>query len=259
MHSRRDIQQDLSLKLRRFRSSASSRFFVHRSHQSNVDDDNDETDARNSAQVPKQYKVEEEITGYRVTLRDYLNMASYEINYVKSVHNLSITAITAVSLFGYLFLVSLFAVVGYLMDHDDICVSVVDNDEEGMRFRNYFALSWHTFSTVGYGHVRPEQTNGPVSCVIVSFVFFMESFVGVMYAGLCGALLYSRITKALDHADVMFSSGICISYCSFKDFPVLELRIVNCVSSNFYDIFLIGNILLQLPSNFREQMLWEVK
>eukprot|EP00815_Leptocylindrus_aporus_P011639 CAMPEP_0116063404 /NCGR_PEP_ID=MMETSP0322-20121206/8399_1 /TAXON_ID=163516 /ORGANISM="Leptocylindrus danicus var. apora, Strain B651" /LENGTH=339 /DNA_ID=CAMNT_0003549025 /DNA_START=152 /DNA_END=1168 /DNA_ORIENTATION=+ len=225
MHSRRDIQHDLSLKLRRFRS-ASSRYFAHRSYQSNVDDD--ETDARDSTHVPKQYKVEEEITDYRATLRDYLNMASYEINYVKCVHNLSIMAITAVSLIGYLVLVSLFAVVGYLIDHDDICVSVGGNDEEGVRFRNYFALSWHIFSTVGYGHIHPERTNGPASCIIVAYLFFIESFVGVMYGGLCGALLYSRITKALDHADVMFSNGICISYCDSNDFPVLELRIVNC-------------------------------
>ena len=256
MHSRRDIQHDLSLKLRRFRS-APSQYVTHRNYQSNMDDD--ETDARDNTHVPKQYKVEEEITDYRATLRDYLNMASYEFNYVKCVHNLSIMAITAVSLIGYLVLVSLFAVVGYLIDHDDICLNVGANDQEGVRFRNYFALSWHVFSTVGYGHIHPERRNEPASCIIIAYLFFIESFVGVMYGGLCGALLYSRITKALDHADVMFSNGICISYDDSSDFPVLELRIVNCVSSNFYDIFYRLGRFCFIASNFREQILWEVK
>jgi len=201
----------------------SFRFSSSLGHQFDVGDDG--SDARKS--IPKQFKVKEAATDYSATLRDYLKMSSHEINQIKCIHNLSITTITAISLFGYVFLVSLFGVFVYLIDTDNLCVAAGDDDEASIPFRTYYALSWHTFSTVGFGQIHPEPELSS-SCAVISLTFFLESFVGVMYAGLCGALLYSRITKELDHADVLFSNGICISYCRFEDFPVLELRIVNC-------------------------------
>lgn len=251
-NSRSSFQQEISLQPRRFptedraskyylkKSLTMSNLFSFRfssslSHQFDVGDDG--SDARKS--FPKQFKVKEEATDYSATLRDYLKMSSHEINQIKCIHNLSITTITAISLFGYVFLVSLFGVFVYLIDTDHLCVDTGDDDER-IPFRTYYALSWHTFSTVGFGHIHPEPELSS-SCAVIALVFFLESFVGVMYAGLCGALLYSRITKELDHADVMFSNGICISYCRFEDFPVLELRVVNCVSFTIIIIILTGN------------------
>jgi len=243
--SRSGFQGEHSLKLRRHpsedgkkmssfrRSLNKSRRSIldFRTHQFNVGDDG--VDPRNISHVPNQFKIEEEVTDYSATLRDFLKMSSHEINYMKSLHNLSITAITAISLFGYLFLVSLFAVLAYLIDHDKMCLFTGEDNEENTGFRVYYALSWHIFSTVGFGHIHPQPELSSSSCAVVASAFLLESFAGVLYAGLCGALLYSRIAKDLDHADVMFSNGICISYCRVEDFPVLEFRIVNCVRFTF--------------------------
>jgi len=254
--SRSGFKQELSLRPRRrptengmkkssLRKSLtmshlfSSPFSSSQNQQCDVGDDG--VDARKS--TPKQFKVKGASIDYSATLRDYLKMSSHEINQIKCIHNLSITTITAISLFGYLFLVSLFAVLAYLIDHDKMCVVTGEDDETSVAFRTYYALSWHTFSTVGFGHIHPQPELSSSSCAVTALVFFLESFAGVLYAGLCGALLYSRITKELDHADVMFSNGICIYYCRFEDFPVLELRVVNCVSFTFITIFFTGNTL----------------
>ena len=233
-NSRSSFQQELSLKPRRCPTEdRASKYYLKKSL---TDVGDDGSDAPKS--IPKQFKVKEAVTDYSATLRDYLKMSSHEINQIKCIHNLSITTITVISLFGYVFLVSLFGVFVYLIDTGHMCVDA--GDEDDIPFRTYYALSWHTFSTVGFGHIHPEPALSS-SCAVVALTFFLESFVGVMYAGLCGALLYSRITKELDHADVMFSNGIFISYCRFEDFPVLELRVVNCVSFTFIIIILTGN------------------
>ena len=244
--SRGVIQREHTLKLRRrdgnkifnFQPSLSNSrqsISAFQSHQFNGGDDG--ADPRHIHHVPKQFKIEQEATDYSATLRDFLKTSSYEVNYIKSLHNLSISAITAISLFGYLFLVSLFAVLAYLIDHDKTCLCIGE-ECENIGFRAYYDLSWHTFSTVGFGNIHPQPEVSSSSCAVVALPFLLESFAGVLYAGLCGALLYSRISKDLDHADVLFSNGICISYCRFEDLPVLELRIVNCVRLTFINYFL---------------------
>ena len=245
--SRSVIQREHTLKLRRgdgnkifnFQPSLSNSrrsISAFQSHQFNVGDDG--ADPRHIHHVPKQFRIEQEATDYSATLRDFLKTSSYEINYIKSLHNLSISAISAISLFGYVFLVSLFAVLAYLIDHDKICLCIGGECDENIGFRAYYALSWHTFSTVGFGNIHPQPEVSSSSCAGVALAFLLESFAGVLYAALCGALLYSRISKDLDHADVLFSNGICISYCRFEDLPVLELRIVNCVRFTFINYFL---------------------
>jgi len=100
---------------------------------------------------------------------------------------------------------------------------------ENVTFEVAFAMSWVTLSTVGYGHLYPAPSERKSECFTLEFIAFFESFVGVFYAGLCGAIFYSRLIKVLDKAEVSFSHAMCLRH-DVDGFPALEIRIVNNVS-----------------------------
>ena len=85
-------------------------------------------------------------------------------------------------------------------------------------WQDSFALSWTTFSTVGYGHIYPalastrDASSGFTSCVWVYTICAVESFVGVLYAGICGALLFAKIYRVQSQAPVVFSKAITVKY-----------------------------------------------
>jgi hypothetical protein len=116
-------------------------------------------------------------------------------------------------------------------------------------FADAFALSWTTFSTVGYGSTYPalghENTN-PTNCLFITFICSLESFLGVLYSGFCGAILFGKVLRIQSHAQVIFSDPIVIRYGSGVQHgegeeddeddedgpkkipcPVLEFRVVN--------------------------------
>jgi len=130
---------------------------------------------------------------------------------------------------------------------------------EGGRSLNWelsFSLSWTSFSTVGFGTVSPDTLAG---CYGIRYTCAIEAFLGVLYAGFCGAIFFAKFSRLMGRAQVKFSSTLCIQYGSAvrgrheegllgtlrgqKDegliakrqslderkvpFPVLEFRIVN--------------------------------
>jgi len=117
-------------------------------------------------------------------------------------------------------------------------------------FTDDFALSWTTFSTVGYGSTYPALTNendNDDQCLLITLICSMESFLGVLYSGFCGAILFGKILRIQSHAQVIFSDAIIIRYGrGLQEYsedddsdsddgsedkkilcPVLEFRIVN--------------------------------
>jgi len=56
-------------------------------------------------------------------------------------------------------------------------------------WQDAFALSWTTFSTVGYGHIHPKlsQKGQYEKCGWIITALSVESFNGVLYAGCCSA------------------------------------------------------------------------
>ena len=118
-------------------------------------------------------------------------------------------------------------------------------------FADAFALSWTTFSTVGYGSTYPSLSHENESdshCLFITLLCSLESFVGVLYSGLCGAIFFGKVLRIQSHAQVMFSDPIVIRYGSGVDAihesdnddddekgdgieripcPVLEFRVVN--------------------------------
>jgi len=108
-----------------------------------------------------------------------------------------------------------------------------------------FALSWTTFSTVGYGSTYPAlgyENDSPTNCFFINFICSLESLLGVLYSGFCGAILFGKVLRIQSQAQVIFSDPILIRYgeglaeesMSTEDdhhaktpCPVLEFRIVN--------------------------------
>jgi len=75
---------------------------------------------------------------------------------------------------------------------------------------------------VGYGAVytatgqdawSPDQRD----CWVVVGLSTTESFVGLLYAGMCAAILFSKIGRIQSHAQVRFGSAICIKFGSRDD------------------------------------------
>lgn len=74
---------------------------------------------------------------------------------------------------------------------DEQCVRIGGEvfDQQDTAFADAFALSWTTFSTVGYGSTYPAlgyQNDSPTNCFFINFICSLESLVGVLYSGFCG-------------------------------------------------------------------------
>lgn len=97
---------------------------------------------------------------------------------------------------------------------DNQCVRVGGKvfDAEGAAFADAFALSWTTFSTVGYGSSNPAlgfQNDSPTNCFFINFICSLESLTGVLYSGFCGG-------RFSEHADTIYYFD-----CLFRIFPHL--------------------------------------
>ena len=87
-----------------------------------------------------------------------------------------------------IFFAALITVAGQM---DDECVRIGGNpfDQQDTAFADSFALSWTTFSTVGYGSTYPAlgyQNASPTNCFFINFICSLESLIGVLYSGFCG-------------------------------------------------------------------------
>jgi len=120
----------------------------------------------------------------------------------------------------YLFTVS-FAILIYLLGKiypKCIHVNGVDFGETKTRFIDAFALSWTTFSTVGYGLVYPA-TSATISedfdakkCTGIAIITTMEAFVGILFSGVWGAICFAKLTRVSSFAQVSFSDPIIVKY-----------------------------------------------
>ena len=97
------------------------------------------------------------------------------------------------------------------------CFIIGDGDftDTDARLADGFALSWTTFTTVGYGAVYPATGNEyekQIDCIWITLITTIESFVGLLYAGMCAAILFGKVGRIQSHAQVCFSDAICIEY-----------------------------------------------
>mmetsp|Transcript_1806 Transcript_1806/g.3052 ORF Transcript_1806/g.3052 Transcript_1806/m.3052 type:complete len:679 (+) Transcript_1806:263-2299(+) len=110
-----------------------------------------------------------------------------------------------------------------------------DDTEDATRFSDAFALSWTTFTTVGYGMIytavsgdfQPNGPNGelatePHQCTWVVFLCTAEAFLGLLYAGMCAAILFGKVNRVQSHANIVFSNSVCLQYEEVEEFDVEE-------------------------------------
>jgi hypothetical protein len=86
-------------------------------------------------------------------------------------------------------------------------------------FGDAFALSWTTFSTVGYGLVFPATSTTIGSeqkmakeCPFTMILVTLEAFIGILFAAIFGAIFFAKVTRAASFAQVSFSDAMIIKY-----------------------------------------------
>jgi hypothetical protein len=84
-------------------------------------------------------------------------------------------------------------------------------------FLDAYALSWSTFSTVGYGAIHPVTSatvvEGSVSgCSGIEILTALEAFVGILFASFWGAIFLQKVTRVASFAQVEFSDPLLIQY-----------------------------------------------
>lgn len=83
-------------------------------------------------------------------------------------------------------------------------------------FSDCFHLSWTTFSTVGYGLIYPatgaEEFDVSHACVGLGVLGSFEAFMGILYTGFCGAILFGKVVRSQSNAQVYFSDPIVVRY-----------------------------------------------
>uniref|UniRef100_A0A7S2K8U5 Potassium channel domain-containing protein n=1 Tax=Leptocylindrus danicus TaxID=163516 RepID=A0A7S2K8U5_9STRA len=160
-----------------------------------------------------------------------------------SVNKLDMRRLFVLFLVSYILWCTFFAVVLMLLSYiEPTCISPyeVGADEDNITFHDAFILSWTTFSTVGYGNVSPQVESGIPNkvndCIIVGIVISLEAFIGILFAGFSGAILFTKLVSMQSIAHVEFSEPICVELGSGgpskeKPCPVVTFKIVNMLGN----------------------------
>lgn len=107
------------------------------------------------------------------------------------------------------------------------CIQVGDADFNQLRtngfgamFSGAFALSWTTFSTVGYGNTWPslsdeiDDDEGFMGCTFFNLFLIFEAFLGVCFSGACGAILFTKVSEISYKAQITFSHPMTVRFGS---------------------------------------------
>eukprot|EP00581_Thalassiosira_minuscula_P004174 CAMPEP_0183742562 /NCGR_PEP_ID=MMETSP0737-20130205/64763_1 /TAXON_ID=385413 /ORGANISM="Thalassiosira miniscula, Strain CCMP1093" /LENGTH=465 /DNA_ID=CAMNT_0025978149 /DNA_START=170 /DNA_END=1565 /DNA_ORIENTATION=- len=94
--------------------------------------------------------------------------------------------------------------------------SMIGEGEEVRIFGDCFQLSWTTFSTVGYGLIFPatgaSDFTVPTGCIFVGVLGSFEAFMGVLFAGLCTAVVFGKVLRTQNNAQVFFSDPMVVRF-----------------------------------------------
>lgn len=123
-------------------------------------------------------------------------------------------------LFAFWCLTTIFAVCIYLgATYQPECLrfpGAQNFEEAGGFYQDAFTLSWTTFSTVGYGMIHPQiQREGDATsfhCAFMTTIVSLESFVGVLFASFCGAVMVGKMTRAKSTASIRYSRRMILRF-----------------------------------------------
>jgi hypothetical protein len=99
--------------------------------------------------------------------------------------------------------------------HQPQCLSVGGKNftDSGEHFKDAYALSWHTLSTVGYGSIYPQlPTDDGTMCLGINLFCTLEAFVGVLFAGFMAAIIFGKVARIQSFATVDFSDPIVVRF-----------------------------------------------
>jgi len=147
----------------------------------------------------------------------------------------------AIFYYGFILLFTLFFYIIALTYPE--CINsaghMIGDQEGARRFSDCFQLSWTTFSTVGYGVIYPSSGASDfhvgTGCVGVGFLGSFEAFLGVLYAGFCGAILFSKVLRSQNTAQVFFSDPIVVRYGKMELYDENSSSVVDDNESKEYD------------------------
>jgi hypothetical protein len=121
----------------------------------------------------------------------------------------------ALAFFSLTLLFATFMHISGVRSPECIHVNGVDYLQNTTNFMDAYALSWTTFSTVGYGLVFAGTSNTAPDirkCTGITVLATLESFVGILFASLCGAIVYAKVSRVASFAQVSFSDPIVVRY-----------------------------------------------
>ncbi|KAL3807295.1 hypothetical protein ACHAXA_002802, partial [Cyclostephanos tholiformis] len=83
------------------------------------------------------------------------------------------------------------------------------------RFSDAFALSWTTFATVGYGMTYTSVGSNlgdtkPSHCTWTVFLCTSQAFLGLLFAGMCAAILFGKVNRVQSHANIIFANAVLL-------------------------------------------------
>jgi len=135
-------------------------------------------------------------------------------NYMMWTFHASFTAVNIAS-FGVFMTFSLLfaAFIWFVKWKQPECIVTGEEDGE-ITFVDCFHLSWTTFSTVGYGIIAPglSITTDGHRCIALNIMMAVEAFVGVLFAGVTGALVYAKVARVQSTAPIAFSDPIVVRF-----------------------------------------------
>lgn len=75
-----------------------------------------------------------------------------------------------------------------------------------------------TYTSVGsnLGRTKPNH------CAWVIFLCTSEAFLGLLFAGMCAAILFGKVNRVQSHANIIFSNAVCLQYEEIDDDVDLE-------------------------------------
>ena len=145
--------------------------------------------------------------------------------YIEWTFTASFTSVFLTFLFIYSALCLIFG--GFLLvagnaEPNCIVTSGAPFGETPTKFSDAFALSWTTFTTVGYGMTYTSTASDfgdsdPHECSWVVFLCISEAFMGLLYAGMCAAILFGKVNRVQSHANIMFCNAVCLQYEEVED------------------------------------------
>lgn len=78
------------------------------------------------------------------------------------------------------------------------------------------------FIHIRYGNVYTATGNDfesadTTDCSGVVFLCTLEAFMGLIYAGMCAAILFGKVNRVQSHAHITFANAVCLQYEEVDD------------------------------------------